>query len=151
MRGVSPVIATILMVVIAIAAAVVAWSWFSSLTSSTQSQANKQMSSLATVNFQILSAECNSDDTNTLDIYINNLMDSNLNATASIIIKDASGNVKLTQNNVTLTAPAGGVKSNPVCLGTVSNGKCLGKTCSTYSGDTVEIHIGAFVQQAEIK
>jgi flagellin-like protein len=68
MKGVSPVIATVLMVAVAIAAAVVLYSWIMSTTSTETTQASAQAGTIGKYMFTIESAKCSPGSGNTIDL-----------------------------------------------------------------------------------
>ena len=90
MKGVSPVIATVLMVAVAIAAAVVFYSWIMSTTASTTTQASAQAGNIGKYSLVIESAKCTA-DSNQITFYLRNQSDVSLDANFTYIIKDASG------------------------------------------------------------
>jgi len=90
MKGVSPVIATVLMVAVAIAAAVVFYSWIMSTTASTTTQASAQAGEIGKYSLRIESAQCSADN-NTISIYLRNESDVSLDANFTYIITDSSG------------------------------------------------------------
>ena len=90
MKGVSPVIATVLMVAVAIAAAVVFYSWIMSTTASTTTQASAQAGTIGKYTLRIESAECNADG-NYMRFFIRNESDVDINADFTYTITDTSG------------------------------------------------------------
>ncbi len=90
MKGVSPVIATVLMVAVAIAAAVVFYSWIMSTTASTTTQASAKAGEIGKYSLVIESAKCDS-SAHTLTFYLRNESDVSLDANFTYIIKDSSG------------------------------------------------------------
>ena len=90
MKGVSPVIATVLMVAVAIAAAVVFYSWIMSTTASTTTQASAQAGTIGKYSLRIESAECNT-DSNTITLWIRNESDVDINANFTYLVTDTSG------------------------------------------------------------
>ncbi len=129
--------ATILMVAIAIAAAVVAYSWFSSVQANLQSQAGEQAESLSNVRFEIVSAECNG---TAYLVYVHNLSDTALNETATVIAKSSDGTVEDT-GTVNLDVGADSVAAYNISL---ANSSCA-------SGKTIELRVGTFVASAKVK
>ena len=105
MKGVSPVIATVLMVAVAIAAAVVFYSWIMSTTASTTTQASAQAGTIGKYSLVIESAKCSSTDTNAMEFYIRNQSDVSIDDNFTYIIQDASGKTVCT-DKVELNLPA---------------------------------------------
>ena len=103
MRGISPVVATILMVVIAIAAAVVAYSWFTSVQGSLQAKASQHVSSVSGIMFTIVDAFCIE---KTVFVWISNLSDDNVDANAWAALLDAEGAVLDVAEDVRVVVPA---------------------------------------------
>ncbi|NPA76711.1 MAG: type IV pilin [Candidatus Diapherotrites archaeon] len=109
MKGVSPVIATVLMVAVAIAAAVVFYSWIMSTTASTTTQASAKAGEIGKYSLVIESAECNAEG-NYVRIYMRNESDVKVDANFTYIIQSSSGAV-LDTNTIPVTIDAKQVKS----------------------------------------
>ncbi len=90
MKGVSPVIATVLMVAVAIAAAVVFYSWIMSTTASTTTQASAKAGEIGKYSLVIESAKCSA-TAKELNFFLRNESDVSLDANFTYVIKDASG------------------------------------------------------------
>jgi flagellin-like protein len=92
MKGVSPVIATVLMVAVAIAAAVVLYSWIMSTTASTTTQASSQAGTIGKYNVRIESAECDA-STNTVRLWLRNESDVDIDDNFTYTIQKTDGSV----------------------------------------------------------
>ncbi|MDN5358890.1 MAG: hypothetical protein PWP76_733, partial [Candidatus Diapherotrites archaeon] len=87
-KGVSPVIATVLMVAVAIAAAVVAYSWFMSMQASVQAEASRGAGTIGKERFAVSSIFC--DESNYLHFVIQNMGDEPVNnANITVYVKNA--------------------------------------------------------------
>ncbi len=90
MKGVSPVVATVLMVAVAIAAAVVAYSWFMSMQASVQAEASRGASNVGKEQLAIASVYCGSGSDNNLYVVIRDIGDEKISGDFSIYVKDAA-------------------------------------------------------------
>ncbi len=89
MKGVSPVVATVLMVAVAIAAAVVAYSWFMSMQASVQAEASRGAGTVGKERIVVEAVQCY--DSNDLNIYVRNIGDEPLtDALFTVNVKDAA-------------------------------------------------------------
>lgn len=94
MKGVSPVVATVLMVAVAIAAAVVAYSWFMSLQSQVQAQSSQGASALGKGQIQLEAVQCVEGNTDsTLSIIVRNLTSEPITGQFTVTVKDAVNGV----------------------------------------------------------
>ena len=88
MKGVSPVVATVLMVAVAIAAAVVAYSWFMSMQASVQAEASKGASNVGKEQLAVASIYC--DSANNLHVVVRNLGDEQISGNFTVYVKNAA-------------------------------------------------------------
>ena len=93
MKGVSPVVATVLMAAITIAAAVVAYSWFMSMQASVQADASRGAGSIGKERLSIDGFRCI--DGNTLEVYVRNGGIGDFTGNITVIVRDASTDVML--------------------------------------------------------
>jgi len=93
MRGVSPVVATVLMVAVAIAAAVIAYNWVSGVMASSTSAASAQQGEIGKYKLSLESVKCDASATSmTLTLYIRNDSDVTVNDSFLVIVQDTAGN-----------------------------------------------------------
>ena len=108
MKGVSPVVATVLMVAVAIAAAVVAYSWFMSLQSQVQAQSSQGASALGKGQIQLEAVECNA---GTLKITVRNLSSEEIKGPFTVTVKDAVNGVTVGSKAVDFVIAANDVNT----------------------------------------
>ena len=91
-KGVSPVIATVLIVAIAIAAAVVAYSWFMAMQATVQAEASRSAAVVGKDKIMIEGVQCfkGGDDgkCNDLKIYLRNIGDEDINGLFTVYIRN---------------------------------------------------------------
>ncbi len=122
MKGVSPVVATVLMVAVAIAAAVVAYSWFMSMQASVQAEASRGAGTVGKERIRIDSVYCvtvSGTDNDELKIVLRNMGDEDVNGQYTITIKDAATGVVLYSGAKDVNVPAGSVGSTTVELNSI--------------------------------
>ena len=88
MKGVSPVVATVLMVAVAIAAAVVAYSWFMSMQASVQAEASRGAGTVGKERLAVASVYC--DDSHHLHVVLRNIGDESITGEFSFYVKNAA-------------------------------------------------------------
>ena len=120
-RGVSPVIATLLLIVIAVVAAVLAYIWVSGYMGRVTSQAEAQAPQLQE-RIKIDAVKVETD--NQVTIYVTNIGD--------VEVKIASAYV-LTENK---TSVCGGPLATPVTIGVGASSTVSASTCSLTQGST---------------
>ncbi|MEM1908609.1 MAG: archaellin/type IV pilin N-terminal domain-containing protein [Thermofilaceae archaeon] len=119
-RGVSPVIATLLLIVIAVVAAVLAYIWVSGYMGRVTSQAEAQAPQLQ----ERIKIDAVKVETNQVTIYVTNIGD--------VEVKIASAYV-LTENK---TSVCGGPLATPVTIGVGASNSVSASTCSLTKGST---------------
>lgn len=92
MKGVSPVVATVLMVAVAIAAAVVAYSWLMSMQSQIQAEASRGASTVGKELLSIASVYCDDANAGTGDLHavLRNIGDEDITGEFTFYVKDAA-------------------------------------------------------------
>ncbi len=105
MKGVSPVVATVLMVAVAIAAAVVAYSWFMSMQASVQAEASRGAGTVGKERFTVEPIACSS---GALSFKLRNIGDEAINGEFTFNVKDASTGIVIGTYSTTLNIPEGG-------------------------------------------
>ena len=98
MKGVSPVVATVLMVAVAIAAAVVAYSWFMSMQASVQAEASRGAAEVGKelVNIDAVKCESNAADGDAnLIVYVRNVGETPIDGNLVFEIKNATSGATL--------------------------------------------------------
>ncbi len=108
MKGVSPVVATVLMVAVAIAAAVVAYSWFMSLQSQVQAQSSQGATSLGKGQIQLEAVQCSSGE---LKIFVRNLTSETISGQFTVTVKDAVTGVTVGSKSQSFTVAANDVNT----------------------------------------
>ncbi len=109
MKGVSPVVATVLMVAVAIAAAVVAYSWFMSMQASVQAEASRGAGTVGKERLMVASIRCDgtSPGAGNLHIVLRNLGDEQISGNFTVYVRDATTsevNASTTCSNKTVDA-----------------------------------------------
>jgi len=89
MKGVSPVVATVLMVAVAIAAAVVAYSWFMSMQASVQAEASRGAGTVGKERLVVEAIHCVDGD-HDLNVFVRNIGDEAVDGNFTFVVKDAA-------------------------------------------------------------
>lgn len=109
MKGVSPVVSTVLIVAIAIAIAVVAYSWFMSVQATLQAEASKGAATVGRDKIMIEGVKCV--NSNNLEIYVRNIGDDDINGLFTIYVREPSTGGILDHNASNYSVSAGSVKT----------------------------------------
>ncbi len=122
MRGVSPIVSTILMVAIAIAAAVVVYYVVMNVVSTQGAQLEQQASQGQE---KIVIEEATLSSSGSLTAYVRNLSSTDVNISAAYVLDDSGAVVcSKTGINTTINANSVGTVSDTLtCTGTLSSGK----------------------------
>ena len=107
MKGVSPVVATVLMVAITIGAAVVAYAWFMSMQSSIQAGASRCAGTVGKERISVEAVKCDNPPGDRLHIYVRNLGDERINGKFTITVKDASTDIVIYSTSKNADIPKG--------------------------------------------
>ncbi len=129
MKGVSPVVATVLMVAVAIAAAVVAYSWFMSMQASVQAEASRGAGMVGKDRIAVEAVQCSGSN---LNINVRNIGDEPIDGNFTITVKDADTGVVKGSTTQSANIAAGSVHTFSVPLSSVG----LGSSCSSLPQDT---------------
>lgn len=112
MKGVSPIVATMMLILISLAASLILWTWVS--TTLTQTTAPSELPFLS----ERVKIEAVSTESNEVKIYVRNLMNNEVRIGAVYIINGTSG-LSIAQNLTSIAARGGEVVEIRVLLRTI--------------------------------